>query len=913
MLSIGLVSSAAAARTYFTGEGAGCPAGYYGRDGEPLGRWAGTGAAGLGLSGGISGQAGMDVFAKLLEGVGPDGQRLVAAVRRGDPRARVPAAPLVAAVRAVALETGLPVTAMLGSAELVRTWGRLAGGLTAGRRRASPGVRADDAARVAAAVGLDPHAVYRAAVGDGTDPLAAALAHVGARVDVRRAGYDLTFSAPKSVSLLHALGGPGVAGEVAEAHARAWQDAVAYLESVAGHVARGHHGDGARATRIGTTGFVAAAFDHGTSRAGDPQLHTHVVVVNLLQGVDGGWSAVDSRALHRHARTAGFVYQAVLRGELTARLGVQWQPVERGTAEIRGVAPRVLRLFSTRRRQITAAMDKRGVEGAAAAQQACLATRPGKDRTASPVDLARRWRERLAAGGIDADMLVAGMLEAPGYGEVHGTDPASLSARLLSPVGLTRNQSSFDRDAVLRGVCEHVDPGAPLRLADLKDLADRVLEDPDAIPLRGHGPRDAGSGDAVTRRRWSARCLLDVEAAALADAAALRGRPGTRVGESVVTALCDAHHLPDEQAAMVAALCSGVRSLTVVIGPAGAGKTAALRAATRAWSASGVPVLGVTLAGLAGRGLAQATGMRTHTLRQLQNELSHSGTSRLWPPGPAVLVVDEAGMVGTRDLAQLLRHASRRPGMHLVLVGDDRQLPEIEAGGLFAALAQDPGTVRLEGNQRQTAAWERRALGRLRDGQVPEAIEAYLEHDRVRILGSAEELNDVVATDYLRLRFGDRGARIGVLAATRAQAASINDLIRERLAARGWLTGPELEVTTPDGPRGMRTGDVVMVTAPDHERGLLNGQLADVTGVDHRRGSLTVRVDDGRTLVLGPDWLGQGRLAHGYVVTVHKGQGQTHDVTLVAGSTALDRGDGVHGDVAWAPRQRRLPRPGSQK
>ena len=167
------------------------------------------------------------------------------------------------------------------------------------------------AGRLAAAAGLDAREVYRA--GDGTDRYAA-VRFAGRRVDVRRPGVDVTVSAPKSVSVLFGLAGPNVAAEVVAARRVAVGEALSYLESQAGHGLRGHQGDGQRAARIDTDGWIVAAFEHRTSRAGDPQLHTHLVVPNLLHGADGHWSALDSRALHRHALTGSYVYHAVLRG-----------------------------------------------------------------------------------------------------------------------------------------------------------------------------------------------------------------------------------------------------------------------------------------------------------------------------------------------------------------------------------------------------------------------------------------------------------------------------------------------------------------------------------------------------------------------------------------------------------------------
>lgn len=205
--------------------------------------------------------------------------------------------------------------------------------------------------------------------------------------DIRVAAYDITMSAPKSVSTLMATASPEVASIVVRAHSMASQQALLMLQHLSARVARGHQGDGQRAPRIATDGFVAAAFDHHTSRALDPQLHTHVVVMNLARGADGRWSALDSRTLHRQATTASYLYHHVLRAQLTEQLGVALDPIERGVAEIIGVPLEVRREFSTRRTQIEAQLNATGTAGTVrrhartlAAKAACLATRPAKTK-----------------------------------------------------------------------------------------------------------------------------------------------------------------------------------------------------------------------------------------------------------------------------------------------------------------------------------------------------------------------------------------------------------------------------------------------------------------------------------------------------------------------------------------------------
>ena len=250
------------------------------------------------------------------------------------------------------------------------------------------------AGQLAAAAGLDAAAVY------GTDTYAEAAEVRGASGGQPPTGDRRHRLRAEVVSVLFGLGDPDTALQVRAAHQAAVTEVVGFLESVAGHGLRGHQGDGQRAQRIGTDGWIVAGFEHRTSRADDPQLHTHLVVPNLLHGADGKWSAVDAKEIYRHALTASYLYHAVLRGQLTQRLGLAWTAPVKGVAEIDGLPADLLGEFSTRRRQILTAMDTAGTSGPDAAQAACLATRPAKTTGVPERTLRDRWAARAAGGRL---------------------------------------------------------------------------------------------------------------------------------------------------------------------------------------------------------------------------------------------------------------------------------------------------------------------------------------------------------------------------------------------------------------------------------------------------------------------------------------------------------------------------------
>jgi hypothetical protein len=672
---------------------------------------------------------------------------------------------------------------------------------------------------------------------------------------------------------------------VRAAQQAAVSEALGYLESAAGHGLRGHQGDGHRAARIGTAGWIVAAFEHRTSRAGDPQLHAHLVVPNLLKGADGKWSAVDSKAVYRHALTASYLYHAVLRGELTARLGVAWTAPEKGIAEVAGIPTDLIAVFSTRRREILSALRASGRSGPDAAQAACLATRLRKTAPAPEQTLHERCAARACEAGHHPGQVIQAVLD-------RIRSPASppidqLAQHLLGPAGLTAQATGFDRRDLLQALCQALPPGVAVDRAWVEDAADQVLRHRDAVRLATRTPDGP---------RWSTAGLLIVEKAALGIAGELRNLPAHAVTTDVVDAASADRGLSGEQQHMVHALATA-SGLAVVVGPAGSGKTVALAAAAHAWTGQGRPVHGAAVAAVTARRLEHATGIRSTSLARLLAAARRGDPATGQPVGltrGGVLVVDEASMADTRTLAALLTQTRTAAGT-LVLVGDPAQLPEIGAGGLFTALTCHPDTIELANNRRQGEAWERRALADLRAGDPDAAVTAYAAHGRVHT-APADQLADRVVDDYMRMtanrgddlrREGDVD-RVVMLAVRRADVADLNDTTRARLLATDRLGPNPVTVGAGERQREYRTGDLVLVTANDHRLGLLNGTRAVITAVDAHISLMGMRTDDQRQITVPAGWAG-AHLDHGYAMTCHKAQGATVDVALLYGTGALTR------------------------
>jgi conjugative relaxase-like TrwC/TraI family protein len=714
-----------------------------------------------------------------------------------------------------------------------------------------------------ASLGLDGEVCaesLRAVLG-GVDPVSGDL--LGSGQGRRVPGFDLTFRAPKSVSVLWGLADPLVADEARRGHDAAVTAAVGYLEGHAAGSRRGHGGT----ERVTVGGFVGAAFRHRSSRAGDPLLHTHVLVANSVRAVDDGkWRTLDGRRLYAHAKTAGYVYQAQLRHELTQRLGVAWQPVVNGWADIAGVPDDVIRAFSQRRAQIVAHMAARGESSAAAAQVATLETRKAKDRDVSFESLHDGWRTRAADLGFD-DPHVHALTDRK---RQPVPSPHQIAADLLGPAGLTAHASSFDRRDVVRAWCDRLPAGAPE--ATVQALTDALLADdnPHIVAL-----------DTGVEPRWSTVELVAIERRAVATAVA-RQTTGAGVAHdaAVAGAVARRPSLAGEQAAMVDRLTTSGAGVEVVIGKAGAGKTFALDAARDAWTASGHRVIGCALAARAAAELHAGAGIDSTTIDGLLADLDRGwGLDRR-----NVVVVDEAGMVGTRKLARLLEHAARTDAK-VVLVGDPHQLPAIHASGLFDGLARRLPATRLAENRRQREPWERDALDELRAGRPAEAIRDYVAHGRVSTADTADAVREQLVGDWWSAR-AEHGRDAAVMVAARtADVDDLNDRARQRMTADGLLHGPCVDTAD----RAFQVGDEILCLRNNQRLGVVNGTRAVVDAVDTDTRALRVTVADGARVVLPAAYLDDGYVTHGYAITGHKAQGMTCDEAFVLGSDAVYR------------------------
>lgn len=708
-----------------------------------------------------------------------------------------------------------------------------------------------------------------AALMDGLDPgTGEPLGRSRGRSTV--AAFDLTFSAPKSVSVLFAVADQPTAAAMVEAHHEAVAAALEYLEAEACRVRRGHGG----VERQRGAGFVAAAYRHRMSRSEDPQLHTHVVAANLARGEDGRWSALDGRALYAHAKAAGFLYQAHLRSAVRERLAwAEWGPVRNGMAELLGVPEGVLHEFSTRRRQILERerdLVAVGVSVGHAGRERVAHDTRGRKRygidTAPWRDLVRARAAEHGLGAAELDRLRARARPAqPPYVE---HDEA---ARLAGPAGLTEKRNTFrKRDAVIAFAGARAQ-GAPsgeiIRSADSFCARDDVLR------------VDESPSDAI----FTTLDLLACERA-IVDSAARRvdERGGLLAGLTVDHALANhCRPLSGEQSRVVLAITGSGRGVDTIEALAGTGKTTTAGALTHVYRQAGYHVIGTAPTGRAVRELEEQAAIGdASTLAGLLRSLDRQGGRFL--AGATVLIVDEAGMASTREVAQLLA-AAERARVKVVAIGDPGQLPSVQAGGWLGSLGRRFGTHRLREVMRQRDPEERPLLERVHAGEP----DLYLRHKQAAGLlqlfegedpGAAAEHAAVAAWHVQQAELPDGQAIL--ICRDNDRRRRLNDAARALRSREGRL-GPTFRC----GDREFAVGDRAICRLNASALNVDNGTRGTLTGVDHHGGTIRLRTDSGADRTLPARYCAQ-HLELAYALTAHGAQGATAEWAGVIGAPA---------------------------
>jgi conjugative relaxase-like TrwC/TraI family protein len=759
------------------------------------------------------------------------------------------------------------------------------------------------------------------------------------------AGFDLTFSPVKSVSVLWAVAPRVISEQIEAAHDAAVAQTVCWLEGNAVFTREGT--DGVR--QVDVRGLVAAAFTHRDSRAGDPDLHTHVPIANKVQTLEGRWLALDGQAIYKANVAASEHYNTALETELRHRLGVRFADAperadKRVIREIEGVDAALSARWSSRAGMIEARRSQLArhflqdhgrpptpVEQYALGQQANLETRAAKHEARSLADQRAQWRDE-AIGVLGQAGLSAMLAEVSAAPSLHGAGP-ELTDRLLGDIAGAALAKVSESRSVWQATHVRAEAERRVRVLELAPEAVEAavqavtehvlwagsvpLSDPDAIAVPDGLRRRDGQSVYVRHgsQLFTSPAVLAAEAAVMT-AAGHGGGFAIAAGEvdlALLESTANGLDLNAAQAGLVRAMATSGACCQLALAPAGTGKTSAMRVLASALRTAGAQVLGLAPSAVAVGELAAALGTSADTIDLLKYHLSglapYAGELDLsdaaegrrpeWMRaiGPrSVVIVDEAGMASTTNLHAVLDYVTAKGGS-VRLVGDDRQLASVAAGGLLRDIKAAHGALDLRDPVRFTDPAEGQATLAVREGD-DSGLAYALDNGRVHV-GDPGTVADAVYGAWSA--DAAAGADSLMLAPSRALVAALNTRARaDRLAAAAAAaaagTSPGHAVDVLDGCQAGR-GDTVITRRND--RRLTLGQTDFVANGDrwtvleaHRGGRLTVRHQlTGRIVGLPAEYVA-AHVQLGYATTVHGAQGLTVGSRTTRGTVhaAIDPG-----------------------
>ncbi|OBJ93004.1 exonuclease V subunit alpha [Mycobacterium sp. 1245852.3] len=733
------------------------------------------------------------------------------------------------------------------------------------------------------------------------------------------AGYDLTFSPVKSVSALWAIAPLDVANVVEECHDAAVTDALAWLETHAALTRSGTNG----VAQVDTTGLIGAAFTHRDSRAGDPDLHTHVAISNKVAtvGPDGvlRWLALDGRPIHQFTIAASELYNTRLEAHLGERLQLRFADVvgqgrgKRPVREIIGMSTELMAAWSSRRLaieartadlakqfQATHGREPTTVEAIGLAQQATLETRKAKHEPRSLAEQRQTWRGQaieILGGARELTAMLGNILSTPSQ-QLDTVDDDWIEAAAAKVIAtVAQSRATWQRQHVLAEAQRLVRGSGHATNATLADtITKTALAEPLSVAHIDLDDGDMGEPAPLRRRdgtsvytrhgstTYTCHEVLAAERRIIDAAHQLGGR--TVADIDVELALADSaargKQLNEGQIALVREIASGGRRLALALAPAGSGKTTAMAALSHAWRSSGGTVLGLAPTAAAAIELGADLSAPTDTIAKYVWSAT-PGSSRtggaapqwLTTVGPdTLLIIDEAGKAGTLELDAVRSHALAR-GANIVLIGDDRQLTSISAGGVLRDIAQETGALTLSELVRFGSTAESAATLAIRNGD-PSGLGFYIDHHRVHV-GAQDTAADMAYTAWAADLAAGRDSLL--LAPTNDIVDALNARARlDRLAADTGR-GVGREVMLSDG-LAASAGDVIR--SRENARGLRLGRT-DYVRNGYRYTVHRVRADgsvvathlgSGQRITLPADYV-KNHVTLGYAATVDLTQGLT--------------------------------------
>ncbi|MEU0237644.1 AAA family ATPase [Nocardiopsis sp. NPDC006198] len=863
--------------------------------------WVGAGLSEFGIVTGTTLRTGEDYdrARALMHGRhAHTGERLIAPTLRVHPDAKLAARPLVEAVWQVAEAADMSPAELLGSARLeggeriAKRFARLEKGVT----REGDAHRAPytDLITIAKAAGIDPSVLKEWSAKD----VHKAKLNRNKRIETGNGAFDLILDLPKSFSQWPALADESMARVVEDVFMESVRETVTAVQGWVAYGMAGHHGDGRSAEKVDTSGLMGIITFHPAARpvdgqVGDPHMHVHVTIPNMVRCADGQWRtiAAGGRDLLRHAAPANAYLEARMRAKLRDRFAVAYMRDEHTRAwEIAPITAELRAPFSRRRSQI---IDAVGDDVSRAHNETVAAQLAEAKQELTAEDVRARWRRRALDAGIDPEALVAAVLGGGGMAASAGgqgpLSPDDVARIVFDPdTGVTAHRKVARRTDVFRAVMDALPDG----IADLEAaerLTDLVYASPYAVRLPPSGALHLSNFEPVTS--------VDIEQAERAIRAQARkrlNRGSAQVPASTVRRMLAESEAkqnfafsPRQRQALERMLSAG-HGVEALIGVAGAGKTTIMRTARQIWESQGLRVGGAATAAVAAANLHVEAGIDSRTVAGLLEAIKNrQGLGDI-----DVLVIDEGAMVDDRALARLLTAAADQ-GVKVVGIGDPKQLRAVGVGGGFAEIHRIVNGVTLDENMRQKVEVDRQALQTWRedtDQARYAALAQWMGAGRIH----AEDTTDEARAAALAGWWQDTAHLVDphqvidqvlLLAGRNSDVEELNLRARSLFRLEGRLHGADVTFALYGGePLTLARGDIVRVRANDYrsrrdpERAdVLNGYRAVVREVNRRRGALIAWKRHGKTTEewVSPEQLAAGYLSHGYAMTVAAAQGLT--------------------------------------
>lgn len=713
-------------------------------------------------------------------------------------------------------------------------------------------------------------------------------------------GFDITFSCPKEVSMMWALGDPVTRRTIEEAVEKAVVDTMLLLESQLPLIRRGKGG----ATReFGK--LVYSRFQHFSARNNnDPNLHDHVLVMNMIKGANGTWYKIDSHTLLKFIRTLGPLYRNNLYCNLREGLGVEaYRPIDNGKPAswfaLKGFHEGLKAKWSSRRDELLDAVELAGttVADAKAKQSANLRTRQPKDPGLSLSDLEEKWRKEAAEFGVSRQSLNES------FGRTISIDVEARLAQAAKTATekLTEQNAAFTRSDLIRAVSEELQD-VPIQAKNVIAFVDHTLKQSPELKLVNEQGHDK---IYTTQQMWR----LEEELAEKVDK--LAAKPGLAISERCISkALAKNPKLSEEQKKCVREVLSKEGSLACITGIAGAGKSTTLKAVVDALELSGKNVIGLSLGAAPARNLQEKTGAESFTIakflyhreKPLLEELTNGAKHHLrmyareiagmstWkkseavvpkPDKNTVVLFDEAATTNTELMNRVFTQVEQT-GAALIAIGDRHQNPPIGAGDPFKQMIDKVGSATLSENWRQTPL-EAKASQHVREGETEEALAIYAKAGNLKVAPSRREAAQELVSDWMADCGRNKPQEAMILVQTNTEVDQVNRMCQNARLLESAISPRHVKV----GESKFHVGDRVMFVEARTKHGIVNSDMAtvskigirgDVTLVRDREITKRERAEGLRKeLTLTRKELSPSLLRLGYAATVSKLQGASID------------------------------------